>query len=52
MNKNDSTTKIALFWGKQIRRVWDEKREKWYFSVVDIVAVLTDSSEYKKVQSY
>lgn len=43
MNKNDSTTKIALFRGKQIRRVWDEKQEKWYFSIVDIVQILTDS---------
>jgi len=35
--------KIALFEGKKIRRFWDEKQEKWYFSVVDVVAVLTDS---------
>ncbi len=37
-------TKLAFFEGKKIRRKWDEKQEKWYFSVVDIVAVLTDSS--------
>ena len=35
--------KIALFKGKQIRRQWDAKQEKWYFSVIDIVEVLTDS---------
>ncbi|MCX5749255.1 MAG: Bro-N domain-containing protein [Candidatus Saganbacteria bacterium] len=35
--------KIAVFEGKGIRRIWDSKAEKWYFSVVDIVAVLTDS---------
>ena len=36
--------KLAIFDGKQIRRVWDEKKEVWYFSVVDIVAVLTESA--------
>src|SRR3989344_236179 len=34
---------IALFEGKRIRRHWDAKRELWYFSVVDVVRVLTDS---------
>ena len=36
--------KIAIFEGKKIRRLWDEKKEKWYFSVVDVVAVLSDSN--------
>ena len=36
--------KIALFEGRKIRRQWDEKQEKWYFSVVDVITVLTDSS--------
>ncbi|MDP2861005.1 MAG: Bro-N domain-containing protein [bacterium] len=36
-------TKISIFEGKKIRRVWDEQQEKWYFSVVDVIAVLTDS---------
>jgi len=35
--------KIAIFEGKKIRRHWDEKKEKWYFSVVDIIAALTGS---------
>jgi hypothetical protein len=34
---------LAIFVGKQIRRLWDEKSEKWYFSVVDVVGVLSDS---------
>lgn len=37
------TTKIALFEGRGIRREWDETQEKWYFSVVDIVAILSRS---------
>src|SRR3990167_4060090 len=36
--------KIAIFEGKKIRRIWNEKVEMWYFSVVDIVQVLTESS--------
>ena len=35
--------KITIFEGQKIRRIWDEKQEKWYFSVVDVIAVLTDS---------
>jgi hypothetical protein len=39
----EKKSQIALFEGKKIRRSWDEKTEKWFFSVADIVAVLTDS---------
>ncbi len=34
---------IQLFEEKKVRTVWDEEQEKWYFSIVDVVAVLTDS---------
>ncbi|MCK5114475.1 MAG: hypothetical protein KAR11_06910 [Phycisphaerae bacterium] len=34
---------IVLFNQQQVRRHWDEEKELWYFSVVDIVAVLTES---------
>ena len=34
---------IKLFDSKRIRTVWDEEQEKWFFSIVDVVAVLTDS---------
>src|SRR3990167_5549489 len=37
-------SKVAIFEGKRIRRFWDEKQEKWYFSVVDVVEVLTGST--------
>ena len=39
---------IKLFEGKQVRVVWNEKEEKYYFSVVDIVQVLTDSADGRK----
>jgi len=38
-NKNE----LAVFQGQQIRRFWDEEQERWYFSVVDVISVLTDS---------
>ena len=38
------TRELAIFEGQKIRRVWDEKTETWFFSVVDIVQVLTDSA--------
>ena len=40
MNKD---TAIKLFESKKIRSVWDDENEKWYFSIVDVVGVLTDS---------
>jgi len=41
--KKKNTKKMAIFEGSQIRRHWDEEKELWYFSVIDIVRVLTDS---------
>src|SRR3989339_1509033 len=40
--------KIAIFKGQKIRRLWDEKQEKWYFSVVDVVAILSNSTNARK----
>jgi hypothetical protein len=37
------TNDIKLFEQKQVRSVWDEKAEKWWFSVVDVISILTDS---------
>ena len=39
---------IKLFGGDKIRAIWDEDQEKWYFSIVDVVAVLTDSADPKQ----
>jgi len=39
---------IAIFEDHPVRRAWVEKEEKWYFSVVDIIAILTDSSIPKR----
>jgi hypothetical protein len=39
---------LALFSGQEIRRFWDEKQEKWYFSVVDVVTVLAQTERLRK----
>lgn len=39
-----SEPKIALFEGKKIRRQWDDEKELWYFSIIDVIQILTDSS--------
>lgn len=41
MTKNKQ---ITIFEGQKIRRLWDKKQEKWYFSVVDIIFALTESA--------
>ena len=43
---------IIIFENYKIRRHFDEKKEKWYFSVIDIIAVLTNQVDHKKSQSY
>ena len=40
----DDNFAIQLFEGKRVRIVWDAEQEKYYFSIVDIVQVLTDST--------
>ena len=47
-----SKKSIKLFEERQVRAVWDEEAEKWWFSVLDIVGILTDQMDYKKVRSY
>ena len=43
---------LAVFENFKIRRIYDEKSETWFFSVVDIIAVLKEQYEHKKAQSY
>ncbi|MBR1427178.1 MAG: hypothetical protein IJ581_06965 [Paludibacteraceae bacterium] len=48
----DDNFAIQLFEGKRVRIVWDAEQEKYYFSVVDIVQVLTDSADYQTARLY
>ena len=44
----DQKITTKAFEDKQIRTAWNAEQEEWYFSVVDIVAVLTDSADPKQ----
>ncbi len=48
MNQISKNKVIAIFEGSQIRRHWDAEKEIWYFSVIDVVRVLTDSVDARK----
>jgi hypothetical protein len=43
---------IQLFGDKSIRTSWSDKEEKWYFSIIDIIAALTDSKDYQSARNY
>lgn len=49
MAQND---KIQLFEDKRIRTAWDEEKGEWYFSIVDVVAVLTDQPDQRGASNY
>ena len=49
MSQSDT---IRLFEDKRIRTAWDEEREDWYFSIVDVVAVLTNQSDQRSASNY
>ncbi|WP_396439916.1 BRO family protein [Limnohabitans sp.] len=51
-DKFDADSKIKLFESQHIRSEWDAEAEKWWFSVLDVLAVLTDQPDYKKVRNY
>jgi len=40
--------KLAIFGGKQIRRRWDEKKELWYFAIMDVIQVLAQTDRPRK----
>jgi cell filamentation protein len=43
---------IRFFNDREVRAVWEEENAKWWFSVLDIVAVLTDQNDYTKTRNY
>ena len=44
--------RIQLFEDKRIRTAWDAEKEEWYFSIVDVVGVLTDQPDYQAARNY
>lgn len=41
-----------MFENKKVRTLWSEDEEKWYFSIVDIIAILTEQSDFQKARKY
>jgi hypothetical protein len=49
MKKENS---LQLFQGQKVRTHWDEEQEKWYFSIIDVVAILTEQINYQGARNY
>ena len=49
---NKAKISIRFFNDREVRAVWDDENAKWWFSVLDIVAVLTDQDDYTKTRNY
>lgn len=47
----EKKNEIKIFEDKQVRSVWDDVQEKWYISIVDVIAVLTESPNPRKYWS-
>ena len=52
VSKMAENEKLQLFEDQTIRTAWDEEKETWYFSVVDVVGVLTESKDYQAARNY
>ena len=44
--------KLKIFEEKKVRSVWSEEKQKWFFSVIDIVAILTNQDDYSASRNY
>ena len=51
MNKQMKIS-IRFFNDREVRALWDDEQSKWWFSVLDIVGVLNDESDYTKIRNY
>ena len=49
---NNTKISIRFFNNKEVRAIWDEENSKWWFSVLDVVAVLNDYNDYTKTRNY
>ncbi len=50
--KKNYLNSLAIFETYKIRRIYDERKEMWYFSVIDIISALTEQANFKKAKSY
>lgn len=51
MNKEQNHYTIQLFEDRRIRSIWDEKQENWYFSIIDVISVLTGTENPRRYWS-
>ncbi len=49
---NNTKISIRFFNDREVRAVWDEENNKWWFSVLDIVGILNEQDDYNKVRNY
>lgn len=52
MDGKELKSQLQLFEGRKVRTVWDEEAQEWFFSVVDVVAVLIEQPDYSKSRKY
>ena len=43
---------IRIFDNRKVRTLWDTEKEQWYFSIIDVIAVLTDQNNYQGARNY
>lgn len=48
----EKQNEIKIFEDKKVRTLWDAENEKWYFSIVDVVDVLTEQPSYQGARNY
>ena len=48
----DKENKLQLFEEQSVRTHWDEEQEKWFFSLIDVIAILTDQQDYLTARKY
>ena len=48
----EKQNEIKIFEEKKVRTLWDAENEKWYFSIIDVIAVLTDQPSYQGARNY
>ncbi len=52
MDEIIDSNSIQLFEDKKIRTAWDDEKQEWYFSIIDVVGVLTEQSDYQTARNY
>jgi len=48
----EEQNKMKIFENTQVRTIWDEKLEKYWFSILDVVSILTEQPDYEKTKNY